>query len=139
MQLANWKPGKPDMLSQHAVASQTKARKARHAIPACSGSQSQIQKARGAIPAYRVQTCYPNIHCVKLVFYPSFVMGTECCVRFNNKDAVWFSVDSGVRQGCMAVPDLCNCVIDHLVTHVCQHTARVCLDNYYLNRWNMLI
>ena len=54
MHLANWQPGKPDMLSQHA-GSQSKARKARHAIHACSGSQSQHGKARPMTPAYTAQ------------------------------------------------------------------------------------
>ena len=64
MKLANQKPGKSDTLSQHAVG-KSKAREARHAIPACIGSQSQIRKARHAIPTYTVQTHYPSIHCKK--------------------------------------------------------------------------
>ena len=44
-----------DKLSQHAI-SQSKAREARHTVPACSGTQSQPGKARHAIPTYTAHT-----------------------------------------------------------------------------------
>ena len=58
--------------------------------------------------------------------------GAECCVRVNGKDSACFSVDSGIRQGCVVAPDLFNCVIDHLMTCICQQTAGVQLGKYYL-------
>ena len=54
-----------DKVSQQAVG-QSKAMEARHAIPACSGSQSQHGKARHAIPKYIAQAHYPSICCMKL-------------------------------------------------------------------------
>ena len=38
---------------------------------------------------------------------------------------------NGVRQGCVAVPHLFNCTINHL-TQVCQQISRVQLGSYYL-------
>ena len=42
------------------------------------------------------------------------------------------SVKSGVKQGCMAAPDLFNCIIDHLLTQVHQRITGVILGNYHL-------
>ena len=44
----------------------------------------------------------------------------------------WFSVDSGVRQGCLVAPDLFAYVIDHLMTHICLQTTGVWFGNYHL-------
>ena len=40
---------------------------------------------------------------------------SESCVRIGNDLSEWFSIASGVRQGCVVAPDLFNCVIDHLM------------------------
>ena len=40
---------------------------------------------------------------------------SESCVRVGNDLSEWFSISSGVRQGCVVAPDLFNCVIDHLM------------------------
>ena len=50
-----------DKLSQHAV-NQLKARETKHTAQAGSGSQSQIGKSRQSILAYTVQVHYPSIH-----------------------------------------------------------------------------
>ena len=42
----------------------------------------------------------------------------ESCVRVNGNTTDWFKITSGVRQGCMAAPDLFNCIIDHLMQKV---------------------
>ena len=39
---------------------------------------------------------------------------SESCVRVGNDLSEWFSIASGVRQGCVVAPDLFNCVIGHL-------------------------
>ena len=44
----------------------------------------------------------------------------ECCIMVNVKGPAWLSVDSEVRQGCVVAPELFNCVIDHLMTHIIQ-------------------
>ncbi|KAJ8287175.1 hypothetical protein GJAV_G00048520 [Gymnothorax javanicus] len=56
----------------------------------------------------------------------------ESCVRVSGKDSGWFPIDSGVRQGCVAAPDLFNCVVDHLMTQVCKEVSGVWLGNYHL-------
>ena len=90
VQLPNHRPGKLDMLSQHAkysqgnpacncpitgqgskthykyrqaAVTQSWAREAGHTIPACSWDQSQVGKVRHAIPACTMQTSYPCMHC----------------------------------------------------------------------------
>ena len=40
---------------------------------------------------------------------------SESCVRVGNDLSEWFSIASGVRQGCVVAPDLFNCVIYHLM------------------------
>ena len=40
---------------------------------------------------------------------------SESCVRVRNDLSEWFSIASGIRQGCVVAPDLFNCVIDHLM------------------------
>ena len=57
---------------------------------------------------------------------------TESCVRANGSDSEWFSINSGVRQGCVAAPELFNCVIDHLMTRVCEQVPGVMLGSYKL-------
>ena len=57
---------------------------------------------------------------------------TECCVWVNGKESNWFSVRSGVTQGCVAASDLFNCVINHLMLWICQPISTVQLGSYYL-------
>ncbi|GAA6102574.1 gamma-aminobutyric acid receptor subunit alpha-2-like [Tachysurus ichikawai] len=35
----------------------------------------------------------------------------QSCVRINGRDSDWFPISSGVRQGCVAAPDLFNSII----------------------------
>uniref|UniRef100_A0A3B3HVR8 ribonuclease H n=1 Tax=Oryzias latipes TaxID=8090 RepID=A0A3B3HVR8_ORYLA len=56
----------------------------------------------------------------------------ESCVRVNGKDSDWFPISSGVRQGCVAAPDLFNCIIDQLMSRVCEQVPEVSLGNYHL-------
>ena len=49
----------------------------------------------------------------------------QSCVRMNGKDSDWFAINSGVRQGCVAAPDLFNCVVDYLMTQVTKQVAGV--------------
>ncbi|GAA6108004.1 gamma-aminobutyric acid receptor subunit alpha-2-like [Tachysurus ichikawai] len=35
----------------------------------------------------------------------------QSCVRINGRDSDSFPISSGVRQGCVAAPDLFNCII----------------------------
>lgn len=39
---------------------------------------------------------------------------------------------SGVRQGCVAAPELFNCVIDHLMSRVCERIPGVLFSKYAL-------
>ena len=50
----------------------------------------------------------------------------------NGKGSRWFFVKTGVKQGCVAIPDLFNCVTGHLMTQVCQMITGVRLGNYHL-------
>ncbi|CAH1242627.1 Hypp6909 [Branchiostoma lanceolatum] len=56
----------------------------------------------------------------------------ESCVRVNGKESEWFTINSGVRQGCVAAPDLFNCVIDYLMTKVCERVPGVSFGQYNL-------
>ena len=56
----------------------------------------------------------------------------ESCVRINGKDSDWFTIISGVRQGCVAAPDLFNCVIDYLMTRVTERIPGVTFGNHNL-------
>ena len=40
----------------------------------------------------------------------------QSLVFVNGKESEPFSINSGVRQGCVAAPELFNCVIDYLMT-----------------------
>ena len=57
----------------------------------------------------------------------------ESCVRVNGKDSSYFTINSGVRQACVAAPDLFNCVIDHLMTRVCERVPGVSFGEYNLS------
>ena len=51
--------------------------------------------------------------------------GAESCVRINSKESDNFAINSGVRQGCVAAPDLFNCVVDYILERVCQQVPGV--------------
>jgi len=44
---------------------------------------------------------------------------SQSCVRINGKISEWLNINSGVRQGCVAAPDLFNCVVDHRLLFGC--------------------
>ena len=54
------------------------------------------------------------------------------CVRVNNTDSDTFTINSGVRQGCVAAPELFNCVIDHVMEKVLERVPEVQLGSYRL-------
>ena len=60
-------------------------------------------------------------------------INAESNVRINGKDSEPFNINSGVRQGCVAAPDLFNCVIDHLMTRVCERVSGVSFGEYNLS------
>ena len=57
---------------------------------------------------------------------------SESCVKIGNKYSDWFPITSGVRQGCVAAPDLFNVIIDHLMTEVSPRIQGVYIGNYKL-------
>uniref|UniRef100_A0A3Q2Y439 Reverse transcriptase domain-containing protein n=1 Tax=Hippocampus comes TaxID=109280 RepID=A0A3Q2Y439_HIPCM len=61
-----------------------------------------------------------------------FYNNSESCVRVNGKDSEWFPINSGVGQGCVASPDLFNCVIDHLMIRVRQQVSGMSFGNFHL-------
>ncbi|KAI8518905.1 hypothetical protein Bbelb_021620 [Branchiostoma belcheri] len=56
----------------------------------------------------------------------------ESCVRVNDKNSDWFQINSGVRQGCVAAPDLFNCVVDYLMSKVSECVPGVSFGGYSL-------
>lgn len=56
----------------------------------------------------------------------------QSCVRINGRDSDWFPISSGVRQGCVSAPDLFNCIIDHLMSRVCERVPGVSFGNSHL-------
>ncbi|MCJ8749435.1 hypothetical protein PDJAM_G00176320 [Pangasius djambal] len=56
----------------------------------------------------------------------------QSCVRVNGRDSDWFPISSGFRQGCVAAPDLFNCIIDHLMSKVCERIPGVPFGSYHL-------
>ena len=57
---------------------------------------------------------------------------TSSCVRINNTLSDWFTISSGVRQGCVAAPDLFNCIIDYLMENVSAMVPGIELGPYHL-------
>ena len=57
---------------------------------------------------------------------------TSSCVRINNTLSDWFTISSGVRQGCVAAPDLFNCIIDYLMENVSAIVPGIQLGPYHL-------
>ena len=56
----------------------------------------------------------------------------ESSVRINGKLSDSFTINSGVRQGCVAAPDLFNSVIDYLMTKVTARIAGMPFGSYDL-------
>ena len=56
----------------------------------------------------------------------------ESTVRINDKLSEPFTIKSGVRQGCVAAPDLFNSVIDYLMTKVSTRVPGVSFGSYDL-------
>ncbi|XP_065565824.1 uncharacterized protein LOC136030685 [Artemia franciscana] len=42
--------------------------------------------------------------------------GTESCMQVNGRCSSSFEINTGVRQGCAAAPELFNCVINYIMT-----------------------
>lgn len=57
----------------------------------------------------------------------------------NGVDSDWFPISSGVCQGCVAAFDLFNCVIDHLMSGVCERVPGVSFSNYHLTDDTVLL
>ena len=57
---------------------------------------------------------------------------TSSCVRINNTLSDWFTISSGVRQGCVADPDLFNCIIDYLTENVSAMVPGIQLGPYHV-------
>ena len=56
----------------------------------------------------------------------------ESCVRVNDATSDSFAINSGVRQGCVAAPDLFNCVVDYLMSKVAERVPGVDFGSYNL-------
>ena len=67
-----------------------------------------------------------------ITLFQQLYQGAESCVRVNGRDSEWFPINSGVWQGCVAAPELFNCVIDHLMLRTCERIPGVPLGNYIL-------
>ena len=57
---------------------------------------------------------------------------TYSCVGINNTLSDWFTISSGVRQDCVAAPDLFNCIIDYLIENVSAMVPEIQLGPYQL-------
>ena len=57
--------------------------------------------------------------------FRSMYGGAESSVRVNTTDSDTFPINSGVRQGCVAAPDLFNCIVDYILEQVCQQVPGV--------------
>ena len=60
-----------------------------------------------------------------MTLFKSLYGNAESCVRVNGTDSTFFTINSGVRQGCVAAPDLFNCVLDYLMSKVCEQVPGV--------------
>ena len=67
-----------------------------------------------------------------LALFQQTYSGAESSVRINSRLSDPFQINSGVRQGCVAAPDLFNCVIDHLMTKVSARVAGVSFGPFEL-------
>lgn len=56
----------------------------------------------------------------------------ESYVRVNGGDSDWVPINSGMREGCVVPPELFNCVIDHLLTRMCEKVPGVSLGTHTL-------
>ena len=67
-----------------------------------------------------------------LSLFKELYAGAESCVRINRAHSDWFNIRSGVRQGCIAAPDLFNSVVDYLMEKVCEQIPGVAFGDYDL-------
>ena len=77
----------------------------------------------------RISGTPPKLCCLLEHLYSD----SESYVRDGNDLSEWFSIASGVRQGCVVALDLFNCVIDHLM---CQTAAWLSLGSD-LDNWRL--
>ncbi|GAA6065153.1 SLAIN motif-containing protein 1-like [Tachysurus ichikawai] len=68
----------------------------------------------------------------KIVALFKLLYSAQSCVHINGRDSDWFPITSGVRQGCVAAPDLFNCIIDHLMFRVWDRVPGVSFGSYHL-------
>ena len=62
-------------------------------------------------------------------FFRQLYTDAQSSVRVNGSDSNTFTINSGVRQGCVAAPDLFNCVIDFVMEKVTQRVPGVNLGS----------
>ena len=67
-----------------------------------------------------------------LGFFRQLYTDAQSCVRASGTDSSPFTINSGVRQGCVAAPDLFNCVIDYIMERVVAGIPAVKLGAYEL-------
>ncbi|KAG7507653.1 hypothetical protein JOB18_040880 [Solea senegalensis] len=85
----------------------------------CHTSLGSILQALGAPPKI-------------IALFELLYSNAQSCVRINGRDSDWFPISSGVRQGCVAAPDLFNCIIGHLMSRVCERVPGVSFGSYHL-------
>lgn len=70
---------------------------------------------------------------VKLIrLFQQLYDGAESCVRVNGKLSAFFPTNCGVRQGCVAAPELFNTMVDYLMTTVTPEIEGLALANHQL-------
>ncbi|XP_045915344.1 SLAIN motif-containing protein 1-like [Micropterus dolomieu] len=89
--------------------------------------KSEVEAARRSL-SLRLEQAPPKIIALFKLLYSN----AQSCVRINGRDSDWFPISSSVRQGCVAAPDLFNCIIDHLMSRVCERVPGVAFGSYYL-------
>ena len=57
---------------------------------------------------------------------------TLMCFRINNTLSDWFIISVGVRQYCVATPDLFNCIIDYIMENVSALVPEIQRGPYHL-------
>ena len=67
-----------------------------------------------------------------VTLFKSLYGNAESCVRVNGAESSYFGINSGVRQGCVAAPDLFNSVLDYLMSKVSEQVPGVRLGNQSL-------
>ena len=67
-----------------------------------------------------------------LKLFQQLYTDAQSCVRICGTDSDEFTINSGVRQGCVAAPDLFNCVIDYIMEKVTQRVPGMKLGSFQL-------